>query len=98
MSPRSSLKQVANVRRSSSGVGEIPIRFCPDSVTLDRQTTRDNEETVVEAPADEEAYYSCTETLVGSSNESTVTAANGPAVAARSHLVTLMKVGLSVTI
>ena len=45
MSPRSRLKQIANVRRSSSGVGGIPIR--PDRVTLNHQTISDNEETLV---------------------------------------------------
>ena len=72
MSPRLSLKQIANIPRSSSGVRDFPIRFCPDSVALDRQTTSDDEETVVEAPTDEEASYSCTETFVGSSNESVI--------------------------
>ena len=64
--------EIANVRRSLSDVGYIPMRFWPDSVPLDARTTSYDEKAVFEAPVDEEASYSCTETLVGSSDESAV--------------------------
>jgi len=73
MSPRSRLKQIANVRRSSSGVGEIPIR--PNSVTLDHQTISDDEETLVGSSngsviGSDESIIDCSEWTSSGSEES----------------------------
>ena len=73
MSPRSRLKQIDNVRRSSIGVGEILIR--PDSVTLDHQTISDDEETLVGSSNEsvigsDESISDCSEWTSSGSEES----------------------------
>ena len=73
MSPGLRLKQIANVRRSSSGVGEIPIR--PDSVTLDHQTISDDGETLVGSSNEsvigsDESISDCSEWTSSGSEES----------------------------